>query len=183
MKKEIWKPIPGYEGLYEVSNFGRVRSLRFGKIRIIKSHKDKLGYRHIRLIKDEKRKMYLVHRLVAMAFIPNPDNLPIINHKDENPDNNSSENLEWCTYQYNNAYGHHGEKLSKSITGTINRKGTSKIVLQIDIETGQIIEEYPSTRECGRNGFDQSAVSKCCRGKLKQYKGFIFRYKNAETTI
>jgi len=178
MRKEIWKDIPGYEGLYQVSNYANVRSLRFGKIKIIKSHKDKLGYKHIRLRKDGKRKMYLVHRLVAMAFIPNPDNLPIINHKDENPDNNSPENLEWCTYQYNNTYGHHGEKLSKSITGTINRKGTSKVVLQIDIETEQIIEEYPSAREVERRtGFNQGFICKCCRGEKNKAYNYIWKFK------
>lgn len=112
MEKEIWKPIKGFEGSYEVSNYGNVRSLdrmvkclngyehRNGKM--LKPHKNKKGYMSVSLGKNNQK---LVHRLVAEAFVPNPDNLPIINHIDENPSNNFSSNLEWCDYSYNNSYG------------------------------------------------------------------------------
>ena len=96
---EIWKDIPGYEGLYQVSNLGQVRSLKFGKIKILKQE-DKNGYKRIQL----KKKHFLVHRLVAICFIDNPLNYPIINHKDEDPSNNKIDNLEWCSIQYNNNY-------------------------------------------------------------------------------
>ena len=111
MKKEIWKPVKDYEESYEVSNYGNVRSVdrmvkclngfekRKGKV--LKQSKNSSGYYVVNL----SRKSKLVHRLVAEAFIPNPNNLPIINHKDENPSNNNVDNLEWCTYRYNNMYG------------------------------------------------------------------------------
>ena len=110
---EEWKSIPGYEGLYEVSSYGRVKSLekyRYNngrkqllKEKILKPHNTK-GYFMICLYKNKTYKSYQIHRLVAQVFIPNPDNLPEVNHKDENPGNNNVENLEWCTHQYNSNY-------------------------------------------------------------------------------
>ena len=117
--QEIWKEIEGYEGLYEVSNLGRVRSLdreqfqignggsyfkRIYKGRILKFKIDYHGYYRVHLSVNGERKHYLVHRLVAEAFIPNPNNLPCVNHKDEDKTNNSVDNLEWCDVAYNNAY-------------------------------------------------------------------------------
>lgn len=119
MKKEytneIWKPIKGYEGLYEVSNFGRVRSLdhivkskggtRMVKGRIIQSRSKTNGYMRVNLWKDNVANTFLVHRLVAEAFLDNPNNYTEVNHKDENKQNNKDSNLEWCTHQYNMVYG------------------------------------------------------------------------------
>ena len=109
---EEWRPIVGYEGQYEVSSYGRVRSLdrydrmnRFWKGRILKSYTDTVGYLNVRLCSNGKLKHHLVHRLVAEAFIPNPDNLPQVNHRDEVKNNNSVENLEWCDGKYNVNYG------------------------------------------------------------------------------
>lgn len=120
LPKQCWKDIPGYQALYQVSNTGRVRSLNYnrtGKIKILKQRKDKLGYRSVFLCKDGKLKKYSVHRLVALAFIPNPNNYPIINHKDENKINNTVWNLEWCTQEYNNNYGNRNKKISKAHKG------------------------------------------------------------------
>ena len=127
--EEIWKDIKGFEGLYQVSNLGNIKSLdRYmcrshnegltikGKIRIPQLVK---GYYQIVLCKDGINFQYKVHRLVAEAFILNPNNYPCINHKDENPVNNKVENLEWCTHKYNNNYGHHKEKCSKSMKGKL----------------------------------------------------------------
>lgn len=117
---EVWKDIEGYEGLYQVSNLGRVRSLNYnhtGEIKLLKQDISHNGYKRAMLYKDGKMKRYLVHRLVAMTFISNPDDLPIVNHKDENKTNNNVNNLEWCTYKYNNNYGTKKEKLSKSMKG------------------------------------------------------------------
>ena len=178
MKKEIWKPVVGYEGLYEVSNLGRVKSLKYGKERILRPATDSNGYHQVNLCKDGKVKMYLVHRLVAQAFIPNPHNLPIINHKDERVDNNRVENLEWCTAEYNNNYGTHNAKVAKA---NLNHPSMSKPVLQFTLD-GQLVREWPSVREAQRlGGFDQGHISSCCSGryKYKTHKGFIWKYKEA----
>ena len=110
--KEIWKDIKGYEKLYQVSNLGNVRRIKFinnrtqkDKIKMLKLIKDKKGYLKINLWKNNKSKMFLVHRIVAETFILNPNNLPQVNHKDENKSNNCVENLEWCSQKYNNNYG------------------------------------------------------------------------------
>ena len=167
MKKELWKDIKNYEGHYQVSNFGRVKSIKFGKEIILKPVTDRHGYLLVSLWKNNKQKTYKVHRLVAEAFIDNSDNLPQVNHKDENPLNNNVNNLEWCNSKYNCNFGTRIERISKR---------RSKTVLQYDLE-GNFIKEWRSTRECGRNGFDQGNVAACCRGKLKKHKDAIWRYK------
>ena len=105
---EDWKDIPGYEGLYAVSNNGRVMNVRSG--RILKEHITKFGYKRIGIYKNGVCRMFIVHRLVAQAFLPNPDNLPEVNHKDEDKTNNSVDNLEWCDRSYNNNYGTRKER-------------------------------------------------------------------------
>ena len=114
---EIWKDIKGYEGLYQVSNYGRIKTLinfnskhsyskkelKERKEKILKEHECN-GYLRVTLSKKQKSKHYRVHRLVAQAFIPNPENKPQINHKDNNRKNNNVNNLEWCTALYNNRY-------------------------------------------------------------------------------
>ena len=118
---EIWKPVKGFAGLYEVSNKGNVRSLKWyggSKVRELSQAENKKGYRQVNLC-NGKGNMRYVHRLVAEAFIPNPNNLPCINHKDENPRNNCVENLEWCDQKYNCNYGHHNERNSAAQKGHI----------------------------------------------------------------
>ena len=108
---EEWKSIPGYEGLYEVSNLGRVRSVercdRFNRKIVSKILKPNYvsGYLRVGMYKNKTFKYYLIHRLVAQAFLPNPDNLPEVNHKDEDKSNNKVNNLEWCDRSYNMNYG------------------------------------------------------------------------------
>ena len=172
--KEIWKDILGYEGLYQVSNFGRVKSLNYkrtGKERILKLLKHKCGYLYIGLHKDNNVKNYYIHRLVAEAFIDNPNNLPQVNHKDENKLNNVVSNLEWCDAKYNINYGTARERMTeKMINGKLSKK-----VFQYDLE-GNLIREWASANECGRNGFDSSAIAKCCKDIIKTYKGFKWSY-------
>lgn len=98
-----WKPIEKYDGLYLISDDGKIFSVRSNKL--LKPQIQKTGYIKIEFNIDGKHKKEYIHRLVAEAFIPNPNNYPIINHKDENPQNNCVDNLEWCTYQYNTSYG------------------------------------------------------------------------------
>ena len=170
MKKEYWKPVVGYEGLYEVSNWGRVKSLNYnhtGKGKILKQHQCMDGYKSVMLYKDGKRKIILVHRLVAQAFIPNPNDYKEVNHKDEDKTNNSVDNLEWCDRLYNVRYGTGIERRSKT---------QSKPVLQYDLE-GNFIKEWKSVTECGINGYDQGHVAACCRGERKTHRGYIWRYK------
>lgn len=175
MGTEIWKPKKDYEGLYEVSNFGNVMSLNYrgtGKSKLLKPNKNKKGYLHVSLCKNGKLKTFRVNRLVAETFIPNPDNLPQVNHKDENKENNSVENLEWCTPKYNCNYGTCIQRRAKTQT---NGK-RSKIVLQFTLD-GELVKEWSSRNECERNGFNRGGVYLCCIGKKPQYKGFIWRYK------
>ena len=177
IETEIWKPKKDYEGLYEVSNLGRIKSLGNGnsnnsKERILKPGKVKGGYLQVYLSKNRENKRFYVHRLVAETFIPNPDNLPFINHKDEDKTNNRVDNLEWCTREYNNNYGTRTLRANKTNT---NGK-LSKRVLQFTL-TGEFIREWPSASECERNGYSQSHVSDCCRGERKSAYGFRWKYK------
>lgn len=128
---EKWKDIKGYEGLYQVSNFGNVKSLNYkrtNKEALLKLQTNTDGYKIINLRKDGKNKLYLVHRLVAMTFIPNPNNYPIVNHKDENKENNSVDNLEWCTHIYNLNYGDRGKVVSK-----VNKESNNNNIIPLDV--------------------------------------------------
>lgn len=129
--KEIWKDLIGYEGLYTVSSFGRIKTVaryvktshrgydgkRFIKERILKPYLNKFGYLIVALRKDGKYKTVAIHRAVAETFIYNQNNLPCVNHKDENKQNNNVDNLEWCTYNYNDNYGNRNKKISESRKG------------------------------------------------------------------
>jgi len=112
--KEIWKDIKGYEKLYQVSNLGNIKSLKTGKNLYYSKSK---RYLRVGLFKDKKRKGFSIHRLVAEAFIPNPNNYPCVNHKDCNGNNNRVDNLEWCTYKQNNDYKNH--HLKRNISSAI----------------------------------------------------------------
>lgn len=169
--KEIWKDIKCYEGLYQVSNLGRIKSLhnykRNGTDILIPGIKK--GYYQIGLRKNKKRTWYAIHRLVAQAFIPNYDNLPQINHKDENKLNNKVDNLEWCSVRYNNCYGTRIERVKEKV---------SKKVLQYDLK-GNFVKEYKSLSEATKqNGIKSIAnISMCCNGKYKQTHGYVWKYK------
>lgn len=174
---ENWKDVAGYEGLYQISNLGHVRSLWFGKVRILKLLDNGDGYLRVRLYRNEKARRLYVHRLVAEAFISNPLNLPVINHKDENPKNNAVDNLEWCTQKYNINYGTCRTKISAKLKGRYINGPLAKAVLQYD-KSGNLIKEWPSTIEVQRQtGFAQSSISECCQGKRKSAYGYIWHYK------
>ena len=175
-----------YEGLYKVSNLGRILSLDYrntGKPGLMNPSTDKDGYFKVGLSKNGKTKKCSVHRLIAETFLENPENLPEVNHKDEDKTNNfvflnedgtvdeEKSNLEWKNHRDNCNHGTRNERVSKALT---NGK-KSKRVLQLSL-SGDLIREWESTQECGRNGFDQSAVANCCLGKQKTHKGFRFMY-------
>lgn len=176
---EEWKPIQDYEELYEVSNYGRVRSLvdTHRNIRkepkILKTGKNGKGYLHVTLWKKGKSKTFKLHRLVTNAFIPNPQNLPQINHKDEDKTNNHVENLEWCTASYNNSYGTRIERVAEKC---------SKPVISTD-KNG--VEEYfPSVAEAERRyGFNHQNICHCCNGKRKTHKGRRWRYADEKGEV
>ena len=170
---EIWKDVKDYEGLYQVSNWGRVKSFKFGKERILKQFTNNDGYLQVHLCKNGKLKTFLVHRLVAEAFLDNPNNLPQVNHKDENPQNNNVENLEFCSAKYNTNFGTRNKRISdKNTNGKL-----SKPVLQFTLD-GQFVKEWPSVRQAEREGgFNQSHITDCCKGKIKTHKNFIWKYK------
>lgn len=172
MKKEIWLPVKGYEELYAVSNLGRVKSLKFDKEKILKPAKRKDGYLQVVLCKNGKMKHFLIHRLVAEAFLPNPEGLPEVNHLNENKSNNVVSNIEWCSRSYNNNYGTRTKRQAAS---------QSKAVEASKYEDFSEIElRFPSTQEAGRNGYNQSNVSACCNGcycsEGNFYKGLYWRF-------
>ena len=151
----VWKDIDGYEGLYQVSIFGEVRNTK-GRTRkgVLGGH----GYLQIMLSKCGKTRTFLVHRLVAQAFIPNPDGLPEVNHKDENKQNNAVDNLEWCTPQYNMDYSN------------------AKWVHQYD-KQGNYIKSWKSTKEVERVlHISNGNISNCCNGRVKTAGGYVWRY-------
>lgn len=177
--KEEWKDIKGYEGYYQVSNLGNVKSLdrlidnkkntyiRQGNM--IKQFYDNRGYMQVTICKNGLRKTYKTHRLVAEAFIENPYNLPEVNHKDENSLNNTYNNLEWCTAKYNCNYGSHNVRCAKS---------RYKKIYQYDLQDN-LIREWNSVKETQTiGGFTASQVSNCCRGKIKTHKGYKWKFKS-----
>lgn len=166
--EEVWKDIKGFEGSYQVSNLGRVKSLyRIGE-RVLSGRKTKYGYLDVMLYKDGKGKNYKVHRLVAEAFISNPDHLPQVNHINEDKQSNVVTNLEWCDNRYNNNYGTKNER---------TRNALSKPVYQYT-KDGALVRSYPSTIEVQRQtGYNQGNINRCCLGKAKSAYGYLWSYE------
>lgn len=165
---EIWKDIPGYENKYQVSNLGNVRSLNYkrsGNTQLLKLNKTTKGYPDITLSKNSKVKTHMIHRLVANAFIPNPNNLPEVNHIDENKNNNCVDNLEWVTSKENANWGTRNQRVIQK-----NRK----IVKQYTKDGLHINTFY------GTNNAEQITgihhISDCCNGKCKTAGGYIWKY-------
>lgn len=171
---EQWKPISGYEGLYEVSDTGLVRSLRFGKKKILSPGRLGAGYLAVVLCKNGKSKKHMyVHRLVAQAFIPNPLELETVNHKDENKLNNNVSNLEWMTQGDNLRYGTRLRRISLVLK---NRPDVSKPVLQID-KLGNVVKQFPSISEASRQtGIFRQSIVYACGGKNRLAGGFSWKY-------
>ncbi len=179
--KEEWRDVVGYEGYYQVSNLGNVKRktsivksalLHLNGYKTVKEHIMKPSvmnkYLSVRLCKYGVSKTKKVHRLVAEAFIPNPQNLEQVNHKDENKLNNRADNLEWCTCLYNQNYGTRKEKREHSQV---------KEIQKIDVKTHKVIETYFSLMNASKmNGLSFKAISRCATGKSKTSGGYIWRY-------
>lgn len=184
--EEVWKDIEGYEGLYQVSNKGRVKRLErvtadkngrkyHKKEKILKGRLNRSGgYLRVNLHDNKGRRNHLaVHRLVAKAFIPNPEDKPQVNHKDEVKTNNCVENLEWMTNKENINYGTRNERMTKALR---NHVAFSKTVVQYS-KAGELIEVYPSINEVERQlGFAHSNIIKVIQGKRKTCGGFVWKY-------
>lgn len=170
-----WKPIERYDGLYLISDDGKVFSVRNN--RILKNQLQDNGYVRIELNINGQHKKELIHRLVAEAFIPNPNNYPIINHKDENPSNNSVGNLEWCDHKYNINYG---TCIEKRVKNTKHKHGAEKTgakeVWQFDLN-GNFIKKYPSVIDASiETGIDYKAISHCALGRTKYAYKYVWSY-------
>jgi hypothetical protein len=180
LPNEEWRDIVGYEGYYQVSSCGRVRSVDRkiktgrgyischvkGKIMKIKVHRT--GYLEVSLSINGKSKTHKVHRLVSAAFIPNPQNHKEVNHKDENKANNNVDNLEWCTSKYNANYGERNRKSALA---------RSKGIVQIDAR-GIAVAKYDSLTNAGKSvGGNAQGVFLCANNIIKKYKGYIWKYK------
>ena len=165
---EHWKSITGYDGLYEVSDLGRVKSLKYGKERILTPRATHGGYLKVALCKDGKVEQSNIHRLVAKAFIPNPNNLETVNHKDEVKTNNTVSNLEWMSQKDNINYGTRNKRASEAL---------SKQVQMFDKSTGELLATFPSLMEAERvTGIYHGNISQCCNGKYKSAGGYIWKY-------
>ena len=187
--RETWKDVVGYEGIYKVSNAGRVKSKITNKV--LKQFVTKSGYCKINLYKNKVPERCLVHRLVATAFIENNNNYPIINHKDENPGNNRVDNLEWCTYSYNTCYGTARERAVmhtdyKKRTENMNWEARNAKLKKpiIQLKDGVIIKEFDSIKsavsEYGGVNAHGSNIIEVCKGRRKKAYGFEWRYKNGQ---
>ncbi len=181
---EIWTQIEGFEK-FELSNLGRVKNTnwnRTGKVVITEGSPNSGDYNTFTAQNGKEKKTLYIHRLVGEYYLPNPLNLPCINHKVEGPEgkklnkviynedmtiNYDLTTIEWCDPTYNNNYGTHKERAAET---------QSKPVLQYT-KDGEFVREWPSTAECGRNGFDQGNVAACCRGVKKSHKGYVWKYK------
>lgn len=147
--KEVWKTIPYYSGAYQVSNLGRVKSSKGKKEKVLKPHTNSSGYLQVGLSKSGKPKFVLIHRLVAQVFLPNPNNLPQINHKNEIKDDNRVKNLEWCAPKYNNNYGHHAERIAQKFIPTTQpgRELVKQFLQQNGIKTTDLAKMYGMTKQ------------------------------------
>lgn len=163
--KEIWKDIKGYEGLYQISSLGNVKSLNYHRERrekLLNQELDIHGYYKITLWKNNVYKKYSIHKLVAEAFIPNPNNCQYINHKNEIKTDNKIENLEWCTAKYNVNY---------------SKRKLCKPILQYDLDDN-FIKEWESAMEIERSlGFNNSQINKCCKGFYEKAHGYKWNFK------
>ena len=179
--EEVWKDVEGYEGRYQVSNLGHVMSLNYkahGYSKVLTPKKNNKGYLWVELQKNGARKQVLVHRLVACAFLENPLGLSQVNHKDENPQNNQSSNLEWCDAKYNVRYSLelHPERQKRPKRFSVYKRRLDLKVNQYD-KNGNFVKQWDNSRDVFvKTGMSDWSISECCRGNRKTAYGFIWQY-------
>ena len=192
MKIEYWKFIPGYEGKYQVSNKGRVKNVATGKI--LTPDLSNKGYYRVKLYNNGVKKRFQLHRLVAIVFVPNPNNYPIVNHKDLNPKNCCADNLEWCDYRYNNsydnAYNKRVEARKKNGTYTVTEEtrkkirkallgkhsATSKNIIQLS-KDGDFVSSFVSMRDASiKTGVCYTSITQVCKNERETAGGYKWKY-------
>ena len=180
--EETWKDIDGFVGYYQISNFGNVKSLNYqnhGKEKILKPKKNNKGYLWVELRKNGIKKCLLIHRLVASNFLENKNNYEIVNHKDENPLNNSVLNLEWCTQTYNVRYSleRHQERLKrKDFKPSSNYRKHDKKLCKLDNDNN-VIEIFESVScFCRKFNKNEWSIIQCCEGKRKTAYGYKWKF-------
>lgn len=167
--EEIWRDIEGFEGLYQVSNLGRVKRVTTG--RILKSGKNKAGYLQVDLCKNSVSSTKRIHRLAAQSFIANPENKSEVNHIDENKTNNLVSNLEWSTRKENHNHGTRNERMAKT---------QSIPIIVTNLKTGESREFY-GISECSRQlGLNPSNITSVLKGRRNQTGGYTFKYKGVD---
>lgn len=190
--REIWKDIPDYDGKYQVSNKGRVKNVATGKI--LNPELTTKGYYRVKLCDNGVKKRFHLHRLVAIVFVPNPNNYPIVNHKDLNPKNCCADNLEWCDYNYNNSYDNAYEKRvatrrkngTYSITDETRSKmrkaklGSHSAISKKVIQTtkdGEYVASFVSMREASlKTGVCYVSITQVCKGQRTSAGGYKWSY-------
>lgn len=191
MENEIWRDIVGFEGRYQVSNWGNVKSLNYrnrGFSKNLTPKTNNRGYLWVELIKYKKRKCFLIHRLVAQAFVDNPNGFEFVNHKDEKPSNCNANNLEWCNRSYNAKYSinRHPERYKNT-----KRKGKKRtnikyekhLINQLSLD-GSFLKSWNSFWEIGKEfNYRTSSLKECCEGKRKTAYGYKWEFadKNASS--
>lgn len=175
--EEIWKDISGFEGLYQVSNLGRIKSYHQWKRAncppeyFLNPSLSNTGYLQVTLYSNKKRSKLLVHRIVAEAFVPNPSNHPHINHMDEDKTNNCASNLEWCTAAYNNSYG----------TARFRAILSKSHMVDQFLPSGQLLARYVCITVASEiTGIPKQRIKSCCIGECNSSNGFVWKYVKDE---
>jgi hypothetical protein len=184
LESEVWTMIEGYENLYEISSYGRIKSYRRGEEKILKTQRNNKGYLRVELASESGRKLFLVHRLVAIAFLPNPFDKEQVNHINSTPNDNRLENLEWVTASENARHSHTHEtgqgRSERSLTQRREAARTRSKPIEITCPSGEVLVFVSSNQAAKALNLCQVGLAATARGKYKQYLGYTARYLKIE---